>query len=139
MRFENGCLHCVERCCSFSQYSCSLDPIWTVKTGSLFLLTLTVEELFTSNGLICEVMDFDKFGGNDKLGLITVPPKVLYDAKGERLEFNLVSTRNSMEASVSLLGERASCCYDEVFGKFASLTLSFRLTGRHRHSMSTRH
>jgi len=81
----------------------SLDPIWTVKSGSLFLLKLTVEELFTSNGLICEAMDFDKFGGNDKLGLITVPPKVLFEAKGERLEYRLLPSKGSMAPSVSLL------------------------------------
>lgn len=81
----------------------SLDPIWTVKTGSLFLLKLTTEELFTSNGLICEVMDFDKFGGNDKLGLITVPPKVLFEGKGERLEYDLLPSKGAENVSVSSL------------------------------------
>lgn len=60
-------------------------------------------------------MDYDQFGGNDKLGLVTVPPKVLYDAKGERLEYELVATKDSMEASVSVVSMR-------VFG---AVVLSF--------------
>lgn len=91
----------------------SLDPIWTVKTGSLFLLKLTVEELFTSNGLICEAMDFDKFGGNDKLGLITIPPKVLFEAKGERLEYDLRPSKGSMPPSVSSFRTFFVCIMDE--------------------------
>lgn len=77
----------------------TLDPIWTIKTGALFLLKLTTEELFTSNGLVCEVMDFDKFGANDKLGLFTVPPKVLFEAKGERLEFDLKPSKGATHVS----------------------------------------
>ena len=83
--------------------SYSLDPIWTIKTGGLFLLKLTTEELFTSNGLVCEVMDFDKFGGNDKLGLFTVPPKVLFEAQGERLEYDLLPSKGAENVSVSSL------------------------------------
>lgn len=76
-------------------------------------MTLTVEELFTSNGLICEVMDFDKFGANDKLGMISVPPKVLFEAKGERLEYDLFPVKGSMEPSVSCFAEE--CCRCIVF------------------------
>lgn len=91
----------IESICLTHVVLCSLDPIWTVKTGSLFLLKLTTEELFTSNGLICEVMDFDKFGANDKLGLITIPPKVLFEGKGERLEYDLLPTKGAEKVSVS--------------------------------------
>lgn len=87
---------------------CRLDPIWTVKTGSLFIIKLTVEELLTSNGLTCEVMDFDKFGANDKLGLVTVPPKVLYDAKGERLEFHLIPPIKAKDVTVSFVNASAA-------------------------------
>jgi hypothetical protein len=67
----------------------TLDPIWTLKTGSLFLLTINPKELFLSEGLLCLVMDFDKVGKNEKLGAITIPPRVLFDSKGDRMEFKL--------------------------------------------------
>lgn len=68
-----------------------LDPIWTVKTDSLFLFTVTSQELFTSDGLLFILKDFDKLGGNEKLGVVTVPAKTLHEAKGERMEFKLQS------------------------------------------------
>lgn len=67
----------------------TLDPIWTVMTGSLFLLTVDVKELFRGEGLLCVVYDYDKVGGDERLGACTIPPKTLYDAKGERMEFKL--------------------------------------------------
>jgi hypothetical protein len=68
-----------------------LDPIWTLKTGSLFLLSVDAKELFLSEGLVCLVKDFDKLGAHETLGSITVPPKTIYNAKGERMEFKLES------------------------------------------------
>ena len=42
----------------------SLDPIWTVRTGSLFLLEVASEELFIEDGMKFLVKDFDQFGSN---------------------------------------------------------------------------
>ena len=67
----------------------SLDPIWTVKTGSLFLLDVAAEELFIEDGMKFVVKDFDQFGGDEALGLVTVPPRTIYQAKGDRMEFKL--------------------------------------------------
>lgn len=67
----------------------NLNPVWTVKTGSLFLLTVTSKELFMSDGLMCEVADFDKLGFNEVLGAIFLPPKFLYEAKGQRMTYKL--------------------------------------------------
>jgi hypothetical protein len=74
-----------------SHISKTLDPIWTVSTGSLFLLRdINIkEQLFKSDGLLFILYDFDKLGANDALGAVTVPPKMIYDAKGERMEFPL--------------------------------------------------
>jgi hypothetical protein len=47
--------------------------------------------LFTSDGLVFILKDFDKLGGNEKLGVVTVPAKTLYEANGERMEFKLQS------------------------------------------------
>lgn len=67
----------------------TLEPVWTVSTGSLFLLTVDVKQLFRGEGLLCVVYDFDKLGKNDRLGSVVVPPKRMYDANGERMEFKL--------------------------------------------------
>lgn len=42
-----------------------------------------------SDGLLFILKDFDKLGGNEKLGVVSVPAKMLYEAKGERMEFKL--------------------------------------------------
>jgi hypothetical protein len=34
-------------------------------------------------------MDYDTIGANEKLGIVVVPPHVIYEATGERLEFKL--------------------------------------------------
>lgn len=51
-------------------------------------------------GLVCTLYDFDNVGKNEKLGVITIPPKVLYDAKGERLIFKLEPPPHSKEKEV---------------------------------------
>lgn len=35
------------------------------------------------------IKDFDQFGSNETLGVVQVPPKILYEAKGDRMEFKL--------------------------------------------------
>jgi hypothetical protein len=52
-------------------------------------MEVDTEELFLSEGLLCQLYDYDKVGQNEKLGAITIPPKTLYDAKGERMEFKV--------------------------------------------------
>ena len=78
----------------------SLDPIWTLKTGSLFLLTVESRELFLSEGLYCLIKDYDTFGQNDALGVVVVPPKLLYNGKGERLEFKILPPPGSKAKEV---------------------------------------
>jgi hypothetical protein len=53
------------------------------------LLEVDTADLFLSEGLLCILYDFDKVGKNEKLGAITIPPKTLYEAKGERMEIKL--------------------------------------------------
>jgi hypothetical protein len=67
----------------------SLDPIWTLKTDALFLLNVSVKDLFVGEGLVCYLYDFDKLGKNERLACVTIPPKQLYEAKGERMVFKL--------------------------------------------------
>lgn len=64
----------------------SLNPIWTVFTKSLFILTVTAQELFTSDkGLSFRISDYDKGSADDVLGIIYIPAKFIYSATGERV------------------------------------------------------
>lgn len=51
----------------------SLDPIWTVKTGSLCLLSATPEEFFNAtSGLNFIVKDYDAASKDDTLGTVNI-------------------------------------------------------------------
>lgn len=52
-------------------------------------MTVESEALFLTEGLLCLVMDYDKVGDDEMLGMVTISPKTLYYANGERLEFKL--------------------------------------------------
>jgi hypothetical protein len=66
-----------------------LEPVYTIKTGSLFILTVESYDLFMDGGLSFLVEDRDGFSNNDLLGYTTVPAATLYKANGERMEFKL--------------------------------------------------
>jgi hypothetical protein len=95
-----------------------LDPIWTLKTGSLFLLEVESKHLFVEEGLTLLVKDYDQFGGNEFLGVAKVPAHKLYQAKGERMEFKLLPPPGSRESEIG--GHIAIRCrrateYDKKF------------------------
>jgi hypothetical protein len=66
----------------------SLNPIWTLQSGSLFILSILAKDLFAGDGLFCRVVDYDVLSSDD-LGYFVVPPIVLYKGNGERVEFKL--------------------------------------------------
>jgi hypothetical protein len=78
-----------------------LDPIWTVKTGSLFLFSVNSSALFKSNGLLCKVIDFDQVSDHESLGSAIIRPLTLYKANGERLEFELEPPSNIARENMS--------------------------------------
>lgn len=96
----------------------TLDPIWTVKTGSLFLLEVESEQLFLEDGMKFLVKDFDQFGSNETLGLVHVPPRTLYRANGERMEFKLQpvpgKTAGEVPGYLAIRCRRATT-YDKTF------------------------
>jgi len=73
----------------------TLNPIWTLKTGSLFLLTVESRRLFIEEGIKFVIKDYDKIGKDEVLGMSHVDPKVLYRAQGERMEFKVVPSKKS--------------------------------------------
>jgi hypothetical protein len=94
----------------FIAHPCSLNPIWTVKTCSLFLWTVYVKDLFLSDGLHCIVFDFDQVSANEQLGQVYLSPRLLYEATGERMEFALTPPPQANDASVDIAGFLAVRC-----------------------------
>jgi hypothetical protein len=96
----------------------SLDPIWTLKTGSLFLLTIESKKLFLEEGLNFAIKDFDQFGKDETLGVINVNPRIIYLAQGERTEFKILppsgSKSNEVPGYLVIRCRRASE-YDQKF------------------------
>ncbi len=67
-----------------------MDPIWTLQTGSLFLLVMTPEEYFASvGGMSFIIKDFDVVGSNKILGRVTVKLQELLNGNGERVEYDI--------------------------------------------------
>lgn len=87
--------HSIGYCNTFSynillqKLRCSLEPIWTITKGSLFILTVDSLDLFQKGGLTFFVEDANTFSKDDLLGLVKVAPATLYKANGERMEFKL--------------------------------------------------
>jgi Ca2+-dependent lipid-binding protein len=69
----------------------SLDPIWTLNSGSLFLLQMTPEDFFScAGGMSFTVKDYDAVGGNETLGRVTLTLDELLHGTGERHGYDIV-------------------------------------------------
>lgn len=84
----------------------SLNPIWTVRTGSLFLMRTSAAGLFATSGLTFLVKDYDSVTKNDPLGHVVISAhKILEYAdlhSSERLEFPLTLLGQHKKASTYL-------------------------------------
>jgi len=68
-----------------------LNPIYTLETGSLFLLQMTVEEFFAcTGGMSFVIKDYDAVGSDDTMGTCTIPHDQLLQGKGERKGYEIV-------------------------------------------------
>lgn len=66
------------------------NPIWTVATGSLFLLDVSPEDFFGSaQGLTFFVKDYDAVSVDDSLGKMFVSQETLLKSTGARIEYDL--------------------------------------------------
>jgi hypothetical protein len=69
----------------------SLDPIWTLGSGSLFLLQMTPEDFFScAGGMSFTVKDYDAVGGNETLGGVTLTLDELLQGTGQRHAYDIV-------------------------------------------------
>ena len=66
----------------------NLNPIWTVKTKSLFIFTIDPEDYF-SNDLVFEVRDKELLKRNKTLGKAVISNQKFMKAKGKRIELQL--------------------------------------------------
>ena len=67
----------------------NVNPIWTIKTKSMFIFTLNPEELYHSD-LIFEVRDFETFNASKSLGQGILTNEKLINSNGERIEIKLL-------------------------------------------------
>lgn len=85
-----------------SSFKRRLNPIWTIETGSAFILQVTAEELFeNAEGIDFRIMDYDALVSNNCLGFASVPPEALYEGNGERQEFDIKPMHGSRIGQVS--------------------------------------
>ena len=69
----------------------SLDPIWTLRKKSLFLLQMTPEQFFScSGGMSFTMEDYDSVSSNELLGRVTVTLEELLKGTGERTGYDII-------------------------------------------------
>lgn len=106
----------------------NLDPIWTLDTGSLFLLQMSPDDFFrASSGMLFVVKDFDTLGSNDVRGLcghtkleaskrcspfislsrpqvlgkVTITLDELLKGTGQRVGYDLITKKPGTQSTVS--------------------------------------
>jgi hypothetical protein len=71
-------------------YLCSLNPIWSVDNGSLFIVSQSAEEFFSAGyGLTFIVKDYDKVTSNEEICEVSISAADLLKQTGERTSYEL--------------------------------------------------
>ena len=100
----------------------TVDPIWILENGSLFLLQMSPEEFFScSSGMFFVVKDY-KFSGSSTLGHVHVSLNSLLRAKGERVAYDIELHEGTKKSQLYLRIKEA----DE---SDISVRASFSMTG----------
>jgi hypothetical protein len=69
----------------------NLNPIFTIETGSLYLLETTTEDFFASaSGLTFLLRDYDAVGRDDVLGKVVLSHSELLEGNGDRVAHDIV-------------------------------------------------
>lgn len=82
-----------------------VNPIWTIKTKSVFIFTLYTDEYFNAD-LVFEVKDMKEI--YLKLGQVYLSPKELIEANGERVEKKLTNMGKDPQGYIAIRCKRAS-------------------------------
>lgn len=72
----------------------TLNPIFTLQTGSLFSIEKTTTAFFQSGGLTITLKDFDSVGANDVLGSCHLSAEELLKGTGERTAYKIEPGKN---------------------------------------------
>mmetsp|Transcript_14204 Transcript_14204/g.34245 ORF Transcript_14204/g.34245 Transcript_14204/m.34245 type:complete len:1271 (+) Transcript_14204:143-3955(+) len=95
----------------------SLNPVWCLSTGSLFLIQTTLVNFFeSSNTLDFIVKDFDSIGEDEILGRVSIPKTEILSSQGDRHDYELA--------------EHAGKYGVQYGGKKAYLALRFRMANK---------
>ena len=75
--------------------SSTLNPVWTLSSGSLFVIQTNLKD-FLSKAAHIEfvVKDHDRIGGNDMLASVLVSKKDLLKGNGNRVEYELTMAKH---------------------------------------------
>ena len=90
-----------------TRFFLSVNPIYTVQKGGVFLFDLLKEDfLAKEKGLTFRIRDWDPIAA-DELGYVTVSAKDLLEAKGDRMKLKLLPPDRSKLNPGALLGTAA--------------------------------
>lgn len=110
----------------------SLNPIWTLETGALFVVRMSPEEFFAaSSGMNFIVKDYDAVGANEILGNVSIPLQDMLDGTGDRIGYDIVPDKNSPKAQAGktpklfLRFKRAAQSDIEFMAAFADKTKKY--------------
>jgi hypothetical protein len=79
-----------------------LHPVWTVDTGSLFVMSCSAEEFFTFGaGLTFCIKDFDSVSKDELVGQVSVSQSDLLEMNGERVTLDLKVPRGLLKKGKS--------------------------------------
>lgn len=72
----------------------TLNPVWTLTSGSLFLIQTNLTDFFAkANNIEFVVRDYDRIGDDDVLGTVLVSKKELINGDGERVDYELTTAK----------------------------------------------
>jgi Ca2+-dependent lipid-binding protein len=91
----------------------TLDPIWTLQTGSLFLIRMAPEDFFRNGGMVFVVKDFDQIGANETLGTVRVPLTDILEKVGEREEYSIEPSKQ-FRKSITKKGSKLNLRFREA-------------------------
>jgi hypothetical protein len=90
----------------------SLNPVWTLSTGSLFLIQTTLNDFFEgTNRIEFIIKDHDTVGENDILGSVLVNKNELLAGEGERIDYKIRTTQCKGKSHVFVGNKKVRSLY----------------------------
>jgi len=86
----------------------SLNPVWTLLTGSLFLIQTTLNDFFLDANRIEFIVKDYTVGDNDTLGSVLVNKNDLLAGEGERINYELTTKQHTGKNRVAAIGHKKS-------------------------------